>query len=59
LLATIRDSEYLDEEVLGRYESVGGIRIEDAVVITGDGCDNLTKVGKSIEWLEGVCSGQL
>lgn len=49
----------MDGVVLGRYEYVGGVRIEDAVVVReGDrGCEVLTKVGKSVEWIEGVCSG--
>lgn len=38
---------------------MGGIRIEDAVVVTKGGCDVLTRVGKSVEWVEGVCSGVL
>jgi len=34
LLAGIRNSKHTDHEVLKRYESVGGVRIEDVVVIT-------------------------
>lgn len=59
LLAPIRESELIDHQVLEKYEYVGGIRIEDAVAITDDGCDVLTKVGKSVEWLESVCSGEV
>ena len=50
---------FLNYEVLKRYESVGGVRIEDVVLITKDGCDNLTTVGKETSWIEGVCSGTL
>lgn len=35
------------------------MRIEDAVVITETGYENLTSVRSDVEWLEGVCSGEL
>jgi Xaa-Pro dipeptidase len=57
LLAPIRESPIINQAVLERYKYVGGIRIEDAVAITQDGCDVLTKVGKSVDWIESVCSG--
>lgn len=57
LLAPVRDSRHIDHDVLNRYESVGGVRIEDVVVITPDGYKNLTTVRSDTEWVEGVCSG--
>jgi len=57
LLAPIRESPLINHDILAGYEYVGGIRIEDAVAVTADGCDLLTKVGKSVEWIESVCSG--
>ncbi|KAF8519017.1 Creatinase/aminopeptidase [Hysterangium stoloniferum] len=59
LLAPVRDSPFINNDVLARYEPVGGVRIEDVVAITADGCDVLTTVGKEVEWVEGVCSGSL
>ncbi|KAJ7285875.1 peptidase M24, structural domain-containing protein [Mycena rebaudengoi] len=59
LLATVRDSPLIDHEALQRYESVGGVRIEDVVHIAPDGMENLTKVKSDVEWIEGVCSGNL
>lgn len=35
-------ARYIDEKVLERYWDVGGVRIEDDVLITLDGCENLT-----------------
>ena len=55
----MRDSPLINHEVLARYESVGGVRIEDVVVITKDGYENLTTVRSDVEWVEGVCSGEL
>ncbi len=53
------DSPYVDQEVLKKYVGMGGVRIEDVVVVTKDGCENLTTVGREIDWIEGVCSGKL
>ncbi|KAF6756564.1 Creatinase/aminopeptidase [Ephemerocybe angulata] len=57
LLAGVRGSRHIDEEVLARYEAVGGIRIEDVVHITETGYENLTTVRSDVEWIESVCSG--
>ncbi len=54
----MRDSEFIDKEVLSQYEPVGGVRIEDVVLITPSGAENLTKVRSDVEWVEEVCSGK-
>ncbi|KAK7046004.1 hypothetical protein VNI00_006999 [Paramarasmius palmivorus] len=59
LLAPIRNSKHINQDVLDQYESVGGVRIEDVVLITDDGLENLTTVKSDVEWIEGVCSGDL
>jgi len=56
-LAPVRNSPHIDQDILSRYEVVGGVRIEDVVLITDTGCDVLTKVRKDLEWLEAVASG--
>ncbi|TDL17094.1 Creatinase/aminopeptidase [Rickenella mellea] len=59
LLAAVRASRHINHDVLNRYEAVGGVRIEDVVLITENGCENLTTVGKETSWVEGICSGEL
>ncbi|KAI0031103.1 Creatinase/aminopeptidase [Vararia minispora EC-137] len=59
LLEPVRDSKHIDHEVLKRYESVGGVRIEDVVRITADSYENFTTIRSDVEWVEGVCSGAL
>jgi Xaa-Pro dipeptidase len=57
LLAPYRNHPLINHEVLKRYESVGGVRIEDVCLVTHNGVENLTTVGKEVEWLESVASG--
>ena len=49
----------IDQEVLKRYESVGGVRIEDVILIMKVGHENLTTVRSDTEWIEKVCSGEI
>ncbi len=52
------DSPLVDHEVLKTYLSVGGVRIEDVVVVRENApCENLTTVGRDREWVEARCSG--
>lgn len=52
------ESGYVVREILERYVGVGGVRIEDAVLVTKEGKENLTVVGREREWVESVCSGE-
>lgn len=53
------ESPLVDVDVLKSYLPVGGVRIEDVVVVReGQACDNLTTVGRDREWVEARCSGQ-
>ncbi|KAI1314891.1 hypothetical protein EDD11_001614 [Mortierella claussenii] len=48
-------AQYLDKTVLARYMSVGGVRIEDVVLISKDGTvDNITTAPKSLHEIEQI-----
>lgn len=49
----------MNRDLLKEYRGMGGVRIEDDILITSDGCENLTKVRSDVEWLESVCSGDI
>lgn len=48
---------YLDEAVLLTYLGFGGVRLEDVVVVTEDGCDNFTICPRTIQEVEYVKAG--
>ncbi|KAH7382629.1 putative Xaa-Pro aminopeptidase [Phaeosphaeria sp. MPI-PUGE-AT-0046c] len=48
-LKTEEQKQYIDEKVLEKYWSVGGVRIEDNILITEDGVENLTPTPKEID----------
>ncbi|KRY08197.1 Xaa-Pro dipeptidase [Trichinella patagoniensis] len=50
-------SEYLVKSVIDDYrELVGGVRIEDVILITEDGCENLTPLPRTVEEIQ-ACVG--
>ena len=53
----VHASPYINTDVLACYEGMGGVRIEDDVLITETGCENLTKIQSGVEWVEKICSG--
>ena len=51
-------SKYINKEILERYYPVGGVRIEDDLLITADGYENLTTAPKGEEALEIIRKGR-
>ncbi|KAI9479487.1 peptidase M24, structural domain-containing protein [Zychaea mexicana] len=47
-------SKYINVEMLNKYKSVGGVRIEDNVVVTEEGYYNLTTAPKEIAEIEAL-----
>ncbi|KAI1124760.1 peptidase M24, structural domain-containing protein [Nemania abortiva] len=52
-----KHSKYIDENVLNNYWDVGGVRIEDNIVITKDGSINLTEAVKDPDEMEKIILG--
>ncbi|KAI1384416.1 peptidase M24, structural domain-containing protein [Hypoxylon trugodes] len=52
-----KHAKYIDEKVLDKYWDVGGVRIEDNLLITKDGSINLTDAVKDPDELEKIISG--
>ncbi|KAI1092404.1 peptidase M24, structural domain-containing protein [Rostrohypoxylon terebratum] len=51
-----KHSKYIDEKVLDKYWDVGGVRIEDNLLITKDGSINLTDAIKDPDEIEKIIS---
>lgn len=50
--------DIVDQHVLARYWEVGGVRIEDDVLVEEDGYENLTPVKKSFEYMEAAVNAE-
>ncbi|KAM0334416.1 hypothetical protein ACHAQA_001442 [Verticillium albo-atrum] len=47
-----KHKQFIDEEVLARYVPVGGVRIEDCILVTEEGYENLTGAPKGEEMMK-------
>lgn len=56
LLDPVKGSKFINHQVLLNYLKVGGVRIEDNVVVTEHGCQNLTDVVKTVGDIEKLTS---
>jgi Xaa-Pro dipeptidase len=56
-LAHPAQARFLDAKLLKRFRPVGGVRIEDNVLVTSSGSDNLTQVPREAEDIEAVMAG--
>jgi Xaa-Pro dipeptidase len=53
-LAKPAQAKYLNPEVLDRFRSFGGVRLEDDVLVTETGIENLTVLPSTVEEIEAV-----
>jgi len=51
-LANPNHSKFINANELKNYRGMGGVRIEDDVLITENGCENYTKVPRTVEAIE-------
>ena len=56
-LANEQQSRFIVTEKLQEYRGFGGVRLEDDVLVTADGVDNLTNCPRTLEEVEAVCAG--
>ncbi|ORY95773.1 peptidase M24, structural domain-containing protein [Syncephalastrum racemosum] len=54
VLKAVETSKCIDVDMLNKYKSVGGVRIEDNILITEDGYTNLTTAPKEIDQIEAL-----
>jgi Xaa-Pro dipeptidase len=50
-------SAFLVRDVVERFRGTGGVRIEDDVLVTADGCENLTRAPRTVKDVEAACAG--
>lgn len=50
-LSNPEHAKFIDKDVLESYYSVGGVRIEDDILVTEDGYENLTTAPKGEEMI--------
>ncbi|KAJ7973732.1 xaa-Pro dipeptidase [Quillaja saponaria] len=50
-------SRFFNHEAIGRFRGFGGVRIESDVLVTANGCNNLTKCPREIWEIEEVMAG--
>uniref|UniRef100_A0A0D6QZJ9 Xaa-Pro dipeptidase n=1 Tax=Araucaria cunninghamii TaxID=56994 RepID=A0A0D6QZJ9_ARACU len=51
-------SYFINKDSIARFKDFGGVRIESDVIVTAEGCENITKVPREIEEIEAVMSGE-
>jgi len=61
--AALADTEgraaFINADVLARFRGTGGVRIEDDVLVTADGCENFTHVPRTVAEIEAVMAGTI
>jgi Xaa-Pro dipeptidase len=50
-------SYYIDNNILSRFRGFGGVRLEDDIIITSLGVDNMTLCPRTVKEIEDVLAG--
>ena len=50
-------NQYINGHVLNEFRGFGGVRLEDVVVVTEDGCENFTICPRTVKEVESVMTG--
>jgi Xaa-Pro dipeptidase len=58
-LANPEQAKFIDQTVLSRFRTFGGVRLEDDVVVTSDGVENLSWTPRTVNDVEAVCQGKI
>jgi Xaa-Pro dipeptidase len=56
-LANEEQARYLNQDVINRFRGTGGVRLEDVVLVTADGCECLSTCPRLVEEVEEVIQG--
>lgn len=56
-LADPTKAQYINKEVLQRFRGFGGVRLEDVIAVTADGCANYTTCPRTVAEVEAVLAG--
>jgi Xaa-Pro dipeptidase len=57
-LANPEQAKFINADALKRFRGFGGVRLEDDVIITHDGIDNLTHCPRTVADVEAVMAGR-
>ena len=58
-MANPAQAPFLNAARLAELKDFGGVRIEDMVVVTADGIENITTVPRSVAEVEAICRGEI
>ena len=56
-LANPEQARFINVDVLARFRTFGGVRLEDVVLVTADGVINLTTCPRTVNEIESVIAG--